>query len=294
MIGTDGGSGTIGTGPAEGAVVRFERVSFSYDNEEVLREATFQVEPRSFVSVIGPNGGGKTTLAKLMLGLLTPNSGHIEVMGRSPKAARRQIGYVPQFTTYDPRFPATVFDVALMGRIGKPAGFYSRNDKRRALEALEEVGLANLKNRPFPELSGGQRQRVLIARALAGEPEILILDEPTANVDVALESRLSTLLRRLNKRLTILFITHDLGFVSESVHYVLCVNREVRFHPTHAVTPEMIGELYGGSVRIVRHDIEHGGEEKAGSHGGAARRAEQPESDAEGGGRAGATGGSAT
>jgi zinc transport system ATP-binding protein len=238
-------------------VVSFRDVSFSYNGEPVLRDATFDVKPRSFVSIIGPNGGGKTTLAKLILGLLTPIAGRVTVLGRAPRQARRRIGYVPQFTTYDPRFPATVMDVALMGRLGRPLGFYNRTDKERAEAALEEVGLGELRHRPFPELSGGQRQRVLIARALAGEPEVLILDEPTANVDIALESRLSTLLRHLNERLTILFITHDLGFVSEDVHHVVCVNREVRFHPTDQVTPEMIAELYGGSVRMVRHDIEH-------------------------------------
>jgi zinc transport system ATP-binding protein len=133
-------------------------------------------------------------------------------------------------------------------------GPYRREDRRAARTALEEVGLEGLEDRPFSALSGGQRQRVLIARALAGNPRMLILDEPTANVDAAVEERLSTLLRKLNERMTIMLITHDLGFVSDSVRHVVCVNRWVKVHPTEEVTPEMITGLYGGNVRIVRHD----------------------------------------
>jgi zinc transport system ATP-binding protein len=145
-------------------------------------------------------------------------------------------------------------DVALMGRLAPRIGPYRRRDHEAARAALAEVGVAELENRPFAALSGGQRQRVLIARALAGDPRLLILDEPTANVDAAVESRLSSLLKKLNERMTILLITHDLGFVSESVRHVVCVNRWVKVHPTEEVTPEMISGLYGGNVRIVRHD----------------------------------------
>jgi zinc transport system ATP-binding protein len=234
--------------------VEFRDVSFAYDGEAVLRDASFRVEPGSFVSILGPNGGGKTTLAKLMLGLLSPQRGTIRVFGKRPAVGRHNIGYVPQYSTYDPQFPVTVLDVVLMGTLSPLVSFHTKRDRARALSALEEVGLSEAASRAFADLSGGERQRVLIARALAVDPAILLLDEPTANVDVALESRLSSLLRYLNKRLTVMLITHDLGFVSSDVHQVLCVNEQVRIHPTESVTPEMISQLYGGSVRMVRHD----------------------------------------
>lgn len=237
-----------------GEAVRFESVRFAYDGLSVVEDATFTVPDGDFLSVIGPNGAGKTTLAKLLLGLLEPQSGRIRVFGKSPQAARTELGYVPQYAQFDPAFPVTVMDVALMGRLGPGIGPYRREDRRAARAALAEVGLEELEGRPFAALSGGQRQRVLIARALAGDPRLLILDEPTANVDAAVESRLTTLLGNLNERMTIILITHDLGFVSEMVQHVVCVNRWVRVHPTEEVTPQMITGLYGGNVRIVRHD----------------------------------------
>jgi zinc transport system ATP-binding protein len=237
-----------------GEAVRFESVRFAYDGLSVVEDATFTVADGDFLSVIGPNGAGKTTLAKLLLGLLEPQSGRIRVFGKSPQAARSGLGYVPQYAQFDPAFPVTVMDVALMGRLRPGIGPYRREDRRAARAALAEVGLEELEGRPFAALSGGQRQRVLIARALAADPRLLILDEPTANVDAAVESRLTTLLGGLNERMTIILITHDLGFVSDMVQHVVCVNRWVKVHPTEEVTPQMITGLYGGNVRIVRHD----------------------------------------
>ena len=248
--------------------VRFESVSFSFDGTSVIEDASFSIEDGDVISVIGPNGAGKTTLARLMLGLLEPQEGRIEVFGRSPQVARTSLGYVPQYAQFDPAFPVTVMDVALMGRLGPRIGPYRRKDKQAARAALSEVGLENLEDRPFAALSGGQRQRVLIARALAGDPRLLILDEPTANVDAAVESRLSTLLTNFNRRMTIVLITHDLGFVSESIRHVVCVNRWVKIHPTEEVTPEMISGLYGGNVRMVRHDkTEHAHAAEGHRHG---------------------------
>ncbi|MFP4068343.1 MAG: metal ABC transporter ATP-binding protein [Spirochaetaceae bacterium] len=235
-------------------VASFNGVWFAYDQAPVIEDAEFAIGEGDFISVIGPNGAGKTTLAKLLLGLLKPQAGRIRVYGRSPQAARSELGYVPQYARFDPAFPVTVMDVALMGRLRPGIGPYRRQDREAAREALAEVRTADLATRPFSALSGGQRQRVLIARALAGNPRMLILDEPTANVDAAVESRLSTLLSELNERMTIVLITHDLGFVAESVRHVVCVNRRVRVHPTEEVTPDMISGLYGGTVRMVRHD----------------------------------------
>lgn len=208
------------------------------------------------MAVVGPNAGGKTTLLKLILGLLRPDKGRVLVFGLTPAKARPRIGYMAQQTSFDFQFPVSVLDVALMGRLGHhgPFGFFSAKDKRAALEALERVEMDNLRNRPFSHLSGGQRQRVLLARALASEPELLLLDEPTSNVDAAIETELFEILDELNRHMTIVVVSHDLGFVSCFVRSVACVNRRLALHPTSSITGEMIHELYGGDVQMVRHD----------------------------------------
>lgn len=236
-------------------IVEFNNVSFSYGTVPVLSDVSFTIEKNHSVCIVGPNGGGKSTLVKLILGLLEPDEGKVVVLGIDPDKARPKIGYMPQYIRYDQSFPASVMDVALMGRIGKGAGaLYSQNDKKATLEALDEMGVADLANRPFNDISGGQRQRVLIARALACDPELLLLDEPTANVDPAVESQLHHILQLLIKRITVITVSHDLGFVSHLVDRVLCVNRYVRIHPTSDITGEVIQDIYGGDIRMVRHD----------------------------------------
>lgn len=235
--------------------IKFDKVNFSYDSDPILTDVNFVINKGDFISVLGPNGGGKTTLAKLILGLYTPNSGKIFINGQAPVKSRDIIGYVPQFSLFDPNFPVSVFDVVLMGRIRNFAIGHSRKDKNIAEKAMHEVGISNLKDKPYSDLSGGQRQRVLIARALTTEPQILLLDEPTANVDAEVEYKMSAMLNNLKKNLTILLITHDLGFVSELVNKVVCVNKKVHIHPTSGITEEHIKELYNDNMRIVRHDI---------------------------------------
>jgi zinc transport system ATP-binding protein len=179
----------------------------------------------------------------------------VQVFGRAPSAVRGRIGYMPQHAHHDPQFPVTVLDVVLMGRLERHLGGpYDEEDRGAALSALEEVDMAELADRPLDALSGGQRQRVLIARALACEPDMLMLDEPTANIDVVVEHRLHEILERLNQRMTVLMATHDLGFVSEVVRTVVCVNRRVAVHPTSELTGQIIQEFYEGEVRAVRHD----------------------------------------
>ena len=215
----------------------------------------FRISPLDLVSVIGPNGGGKTTLFRLLLGLLKPDHGTIKILGQTPRRARPRVGYVPQYARFDARFPISVKDVVAMGRLRNlPAGPYRSADRRAARDALEEVGLADLGNRSFADLSGGQRQRVLIARALASGPELLLLDEPTANVDRAAEAQLYDLLRALNRRLTILMASHDVGFVTQFVKQCLCVNRSTILHPTSRLTGEIIRELYGSDMAVVQHE----------------------------------------
>ena len=236
-------------------------LSFAYDGTPVIESANLTVGCGEFVTIVGPNGGGKTTLLKLVLGLLQPDSGTVRVFGCSPEESNPRMGYVPQHSDTDPSFPATVLDVVLMGRLGKTRlfGTYTRKDVDIAMAALADVELAKLSRRPFSKLSGGQRQRTLIARALASEPDILLLDEPTANLDIAMEQELYEILLRLKKRLTLLLVSHDLAFVSGFTDTVACVNQTVMVHPTSEVTPELINALYGRDVRFVRHEHLTGG-----------------------------------
>ena len=234
--------------------ILIENVNFAYEDIPVIKKAHFHIEKGAFASFIGPNGGGKTTMAKLILGLLTPDSGYISIFGKTVKQGRRLIGYVPQNALSDNGFPITVFDVALMGRLGKPFGFYSRKDRFLAEQALEEMEIGELKNAPFSKLSGGLKQRVLISRALAAQPEVLLMDEPTANIDVSIESKLFAILKKLHKKLTIIIISHDLTFVSDYVDKVICIDKEVRIHPTSGLDKESLEKTFGQRLKIVRHE----------------------------------------
>lgn len=238
-----------------GKVIELEGVSFAYDGVPVLERADLAVEAGELICMIGPNGGGKTTLLKLILGLLKPDAGKVRVFGGDPVQARHRIGYTPQYAHHDPQFPATVMDVVLMGRLERHwAGPYSREDRQAAMEALEELGIADLSERLFKNLSGGQRQRLLVARALASQPDLLLLDEPTANVDVVAEERVYEILERLNERMTIIMVSHDLGLVSRIVDRVVCVSGCLRVHPTSEIDAELIRDMYGSDFCVVRHD----------------------------------------
>jgi zinc transport system ATP-binding protein len=237
-------------------VVSIEKLDFAYNGLAILTDVNLKIREREFVSIIGPNGGGKSTLLKLMLGLLRPQRGSVRVFGESPEKARPRIGYLPQHAHHDPRFPTTCSEVVLMGRLGKrfSLGPFRKNDKQKALEALSSVGLGELAGRSYSDISGGQRQRVLIARALAAEPELLLLDEPTAHIDVAAVNEFYELMERLNEKLTIAIVSHDIGFVSNRIKSVVCVNREVVIHPTSELTGDTLQKIYGTDVRLVRHD----------------------------------------
>lgn len=238
-------------------VIEIEDLSFRFDQGPlVLEDVSLEIMKGDFASVIGPNGGGKTTLIKLIIGLLKPTTGRVRVLGLSPTKARPSIGYMPQHAMMDPRFPVRVLEVVMMGRLRpRPSiGAYSRADRAAATEALASVGLEDLRNRPFSALSGGQRQRVLLARALVTDPEMLLLDEPASNLDQKVEQDFFDLLRELNRHLTIVLVSHDLGFVSGFVRTVVCVHRHVDVHPTSALDGRMISDIYGGEVRMVRHD----------------------------------------
>lgn len=241
------------TNKASDNEIRIENVSFKYKNDLVIEDAHFHVKKGSFISFVGPNGGGKSTLAKLILGLLKPLKGTISIFGKSPLEARGDVGYVPQYSSFDLDFPINVLDVVLMGRLKKGKLFYHRSDKINAEEALAAVDLEGFGQRHFSELSGGQRQRVLIARAIVSSPEVLILDEPTSNIDKTTENKLYELLFKLNKNMTIILISHDLTFVTENINKVICINKVVKIHPTGHLDETSIDKLFGRPVRIVHH-----------------------------------------
>ena len=237
-------------------VVLLDHVSFAYNGQSIIEDACLTIREQEFLCMVGPNGGGKTTLLRLMLGLLAPQSGRLEVFGTTPEAARPKVGYMPQEAQLDPQFPVSVLDVVLMGRLsaGLQIGPYRRRDREIAQQALEEVSLGNATRRALTDLSGGQRQRMLLARALACEPQLLLLDEPTANLDVAVQEELYALLRRLSERMAIILVSHDVGFVSTLVESVICVNRKVVVHPTTSLNGKVITDLYGSDVSMIRHD----------------------------------------
>jgi zinc transport system ATP-binding protein len=219
----------------------------------VLSDISFTVRRNEVITIIGPNGGGKTTLLRLMMGLLEPDSGTIRFDGKTPSENLGYIGYVPQYAHFDKLFPMTVFDVVLSGLI-KPFGFYSKKDKLVSETTLETVGLLSIKNNHISTLSGGQVQRMLIARALVSDKDILLLDEPTANIDPAAGKHLNTLIKKLSKKHTIILVTHDTGFVTNITDRVLCINKTIVEHPVDEIFSEIIASSYGGQSKIVRHD----------------------------------------
>jgi len=282
------------------SMIELNSVFFGYDRKPVLQNVNLKVVSGEFASIVGPNGGGKTTLVRLILGLLRPLSGRIVLFGDIPEKSRLQVGYTPQHLNVDMLFPVSVLDVVLMGRLGTGPGVsgtlstpndsaarhrtpiqntdkepipstnpgrsfwqrltrflpfrYSPEDRECALFALERMGIADLRSCSFGGLSGGQRQRVLIARALCANPKLLIMDEPTNNIDPASMEHLYELLQELNQTVSILIVSHDLGVVSKYVRSVICVNGHVAIHPTSTLNGALIRDLYGGDPRLVRHD----------------------------------------
>lgn len=238
-------------------------LNFERQGNLVLKNSTFKILPGEYCAIIGPNGGGKTTLVRLLLGLEKPTSGEIKLFGTPQKRFRawNRIGYVPQRSALvDGSFPATVREVVGMGRYARRGifGFESHEDKAAIVEAMELMGVSDLSDRLIGNLSGGQRQRVMIARALASEPDVLIVDEPNTGVDVESQHRFYELLRTLNKtkKLSILFITHDVGVIAEDITRLLFVNQSVLVSqsPSEMLRCDEMSRLYGTPAHLVSHN----------------------------------------
>ena len=234
-------------------------VTFSYDKVPILENVSFSLKQGDFLGIIGPNGGGKTTLLKLLMGLLEPEKGEIKILGEEPHEAKHRVGYVPQFTDINLSFPVTAMDIVLMGRLRRSriGRRYSPQDRETAAMVMQKVGMWEQRFMHMGELSGGQRQRVFIARALATEPEIIFLDEPTASVDTEFETDLYSFLKELNKEATILVVTHDIGMISSHVKSVACVNRTMIHHEEGTITHDMIDMAYNCPVDLVAHGAPH-------------------------------------
>lgn len=237
------------------ALLQLENVSFGYEREPVLRHVNLCVGEQDFLAIIGPNGGGKTTLLRLILGLETPWSGQIRWRAGSPP----RIGYVPQFSTFDRNFPLRLRDTVLMGRIGHGGWLRRRNAEDAAAvdRVLEQLRLTALSDRPIADLSGGQLQRALIARALVSNPEILFLDEPTASVDAETRGALSEMLAELNRDIPVVVVTHDVTAMAVHVKQIACVNRRLFYHGSGQLSHAQLEEAYGCPVELIAHGVPH-------------------------------------
>ncbi len=207
-------------------IIRFHKINFSYDQTPILKDISLCIYPGEFIHVIGPNGGGKTTLLKLLMGFIEPDSGKLKINGKSPKQTQNKIAYVPQVFAFDKLFPTSVFEVVLSGRLSRLPwhGRYQENDKQKAMNALKQVDKNKFADHPIGELSGGQVQRVLIARALASEPQILLLDEPTSCIDHSAQLAVDKILKKLRRKLTIIMVTHDLDHIGKDSDRVFCIH----------------------------------------------------------------------
>jgi len=234
-------------------IVEIKNVSFAYSGQPVLQDVSLDIQLGDFIALIGPNGGGKTTLLKLILGLLKPNRGTIKVMGEATQKASHHIGYVPQNVNINQNFPITAMDVVMMGKL-EPGRRWKRptaSDREDAMAAIDRMEMASSASRRIAELSGGQRQRIFIARALVTKPQLLLLDEPTASIDTKGQTDFYKLLKELNKEITILVVSHDLLVISTYAKSMACMNRRLHYHNQNEITGDMLKSMYACTVEEV-------------------------------------------
>ncbi|MCW7076217.1 MAG: metal ABC transporter ATP-binding protein [Candidatus Syntropharchaeales archaeon] len=238
-------------------IVGLKNIWVYYNDIPILEDVTLSIKQTDFLAIIGPNGGGKTTLLKVILGLIKPDSGEIEVFGESPREGRRLIGYLPQYTHFDLNFPISVFDVVMMGRYKQKFKRYSKKDHEITLDALETVGMLEFKDRQIGRLSGGQIQRVFVARAIVREPKLLLLDEPTASIDPEMQKVFYEMLLELKKKMAIVLVTHDTSVVSTYVDEIACLNRRLFYHGKLEGGIGMLEEIYKCPIEVLAHGTPH-------------------------------------
>ncbi len=236
-------------------VVTMDDIWVYFNSTPILEGINLSIEQNDFLGIIGPNGGGKTTLLKVILGLITPSHGRISVLGKPPQRSRSSIGYVPQHSLFDRDFPITVWDVALMGRYGQTGIFrrYNNDDRTTVQQALRTVGMLDHKGQQMGKLSGGEQQRVLIARALVSEPRLLLLDEPTASVDSTMQTEFYEILDRLKQQMAIVLVSHDISAVSVYVDKIACLNRQLFHHGSPEIEAEVLEATYKCPVQLIAH-----------------------------------------
>ncbi len=240
-------------------IVKLEDVWVLFNGVSVLEEVNLSINQHDFLGIIGPNGGGKTTLLKVILGLLKPSRGQVSVFGHTPERGREFVGYVPQYSLFDREFPVNVLNVVLMGRLKHAKRFkrYSEEDKEFAYEALETVEMHDFKDAQIGKLSGGQQQRIFIARALVAERKLLLLDEPMASVDSPMQTELYELFEKLRHQMAIVLVSHDISAVSIYVDKIACLNRKLFYHNTKELTAEDFEATYQCPVEIIAHGVPH-------------------------------------
>lgn len=225
----------------------------------ILDRVTLDLRADDYLAILGPNGGGKTTLLKVILGLIAPDTGSVRVLGGSPNAARGRVGYVPQHVHFDLEFPIRVIDVVLLGRLARRGRFrrFDADDRAAAHAALDRMEMTPFADRPIGALSGGQRQRVLIARALVMEPRILLMDEPMASLDERIGRNLWEILEELSQQMALVLVSHDIGAISHYVRSVACLNVALHGHPARELSPEALEAAYGCPVELLAHGHPH-------------------------------------
>lgn len=240
-------------------IVELKNVWVYFDSKVILENVNLIVREKDFLGVIGPNGGGKTTLLKVILGLIKPDRGEVKVFGKSPEKSRKYIGYVPQKSIFDQYFPITALEVVLMGLCNKKKIFerYTKEDIEKAEKALELVEMLEYKDMQIGELSGGQQQRVFIARALVSEPRLLLLDEPTVGVDILIQEEFYELLKELNKNMAIIMVSHDISAISIYVKQIACLNRKLYYHDDKEIPKEELEEIYQCPIEMLAHGMPH-------------------------------------
>lgn len=240
-------------------IIRLEDVTVAFDGETVLDKVNFSVNEKDCIGIIGPNGSGKTTLLRIILGLVTPDSGKVTVLGSPPDKGRRHVGYVPQYTEFDRTFPISVWEFAMLGRLtsSKLGRRFDKEDREKTESALRRVDLIHLKDRQLGVLSGGERQRAYIARALASEPKALLLDEPTANIDIKMEKGFYDLMADLRKDIAVVLVSHDISIITVYVDKIACLNKQLFMHLPSEIDEEVLEKTYKCPVEMLAHGVPH-------------------------------------